>query len=415
MRSRISRALSCALIAGSISACSSGGGYGGGGGTPPGPSGTTITLTVSGAAPTAAAVQVGAGAWATKALSGNGASFTVPAGTTTYGVAVVCPPIFEFIELLSINDTKTPVITCPANGTTSTSVSYDVSQIPSAAQARVYIGSAASFQSTTTGTASFTDAPSGTQDVALLAFPSGLSATDALAVKILRAQSIPGALSISALNGTDNTSSASIGLSGAPAGFTTQVNAWYETAGGAQLLIKNAGSTTSYPTVANADTLNGDYYLVQAFASNNTVSGVNQVGASQTFSTPQSVSLTFPSPMTYAAPAAAQYPTFAVPAYSGFTVSGPTAFLFGAFAPMQNEITVATTSTYLSSVGNSLAFPNLSSLAGFFSEPTHGNAEDWLVEEATSTNLNGNYLFSFPYANNGTQQYALVSGQFTVP
>ncbi|HEV3154626.1 MAG TPA: hypothetical protein VGZ02_12545 [Candidatus Baltobacteraceae bacterium] len=401
------------LLCFALPACNSGGSSGGGGSPPNPPSGTTITFSVTGNGASAAAAKIGTGAWASLTLSGNAATFTLPNGTSTYGVAIVCDSIFEFIELLSTSDTTTPSINCPVSGTTATSVSYDVSQIPGATSAHIYVGNAASFQNSVAGAATFNDAPSGTQDLAAIAFGAG--ATDALAVKIQRGVTVTSALGpLTALNNTDTTSTATVALAGVPSGFNTQVNAWYITKGGAQLTIKDAGSTATYPTVAAADTQSGDYYYLQTFATNTSGSSLSQVGTSQTFSSAQNVSLTFPAPLTYSAPAAAQYPTFAVPSYNGFTISGSTAFIFGAFAPMQNEIIVGTTSSYLSTVGNSLAFPNLSSLPGFLSEPASGHAEDWMAQVFSST-VAGNYLFQLPFPNNAMQQYALASGQFTVP
>jgi hypothetical protein len=48
------------------------------------------------------------------------------------------------------------------------------------------------------------------------------------------------------------------------------------------------------------------------------------------------------------------------------------------------------------------------------SEPASGHAEDWMAQVFSST-VAGNYLFQLPFPNNAMQQYALASGQFTVP
>ena len=178
-------ALSWIVAAVALTAC------GGGSSAPaPAPGGTAITLTVVGGAPSAAAMQIGGGAWTNLAMSGSSGTFNLPAGATTYGAAIVCNGFTEYIVLLTVSDTRSPSIACPAPGTSVAAVAYDVSAIPGAQKANVYIGSAASFQNTATGTANFTTAPAGTQDVAVVGF--GAAGTDADAVKIQRGVSVPG-------------------------------------------------------------------------------------------------------------------------------------------------------------------------------------------------------------------------------
>ena len=394
--------------------CNTGGGGSGGGNPPTPPPGTTITLTVTGNAPAAAAMQTGSGSWSKLTMTGQSGSFTLPSGTGTYGVAIVCDTLFEFIEELTVSDTKSPTIFCPQTGTMTPTVSYNLANIPLATHATVYVNSISGSGNTVSGSVPFTGAPSGAQDISVIAYAN--AGTDALAVKIARAVNVSNGLigPITPVNGVDTTGTSALALSPPPLGYTTQVNAWYNTQAGALIEIKNAGSTASYPAVAAADSITGDYYYLQAFATQTNGTNLSQVGESQTFTSPLAASMTFPAPMTYAAPTPAQYPTFVTPAYSGFTASGTTTFQFGAFAPMQNEIVVGTSATYLAAVGNSFVFPNLSGVTGFLHEPASGLAEDWFAQE-TVESAPGNYLAQTPLPNNDTLQYALVSGQYTVP
>jgi hypothetical protein len=380
--------------------------------TPSGPSGTSVTLSVAGAAPSAVAVEIGGGAWATTTLSGGSTTFKLPVGTTTYGAAIVCAQFIEYIVLLTTSDTTTPSIQCNGTGaTTSASVSYDVSSITGAAKAVVYIGNTENSSTTLTGTQAFSSAPSGLQDVAVLAY--GSAGTDASAVKIDRGVNVGGTIGpVTAVQGVDNTGTAALTINSLPGGYTAQVNADYTTAGGATLLIKNAGPTTSFPTVAAADTAAGDTYFIQAFAS----LASNQVGIFETTATGGSTSLTLPTPLVYAGPAAAQYPTYTVPSYS-FALSGTKMYQLEAVTPFGPEIIAGTSSAYLATVNNTLQVPNLSALAGFstIAAPAAGNPEDWELQEAVVSSATTDYLFQAPFPVNSSAAYVEQAGQFTVP
>jgi hypothetical protein len=346
-------------------------------------------------------------------MNGASGTFNLPAGTTNYGAAIVCNGFFEYIVLLTVSDTKTPSIACPGPGTSVAAVAYDVSAIPGAQKANVYIGSSASFQNTATGTANFTTAPAGMQDVGVVGF--GAAGTDADAVKFQRGVSVPGPIGPVVAQAADATSTAAIVLNGIPNGYNSQVNVNYVTAGGAALSIKQAGGTSTYPTVAAADSLPGDQYQIQSYASSNGAL-INQVGAYQTFASPQSVTLNLPTPLTYTGPAPARYPTYTPPAYT-FDLAGTTAYQFGAITPFGPAIYVGTSAAYLATVGNTLQIPNLSSLVAFASitPPASGSAEDWSLEESVTSGATNNYLFQPPFPVNTTALTVYASGQYTVP
>ncbi len=398
----------------SITPGGSGGSGGGGvGSTPtPPPGGTAITLTVTGgASPSVAAVQSGTGTWTKIAMTGSTATFTVPAGTARYGVAIVCGKS-ELIEMLTVTDSLNPSITCGGAGGTSQSLGFDASGINNATNADLYVGSAFQEETIPKGTGDVRSAPAGTQDVSLIAYDNN---GDPLAVKIERGVNITGGPMPAIVDtNADLTGKATLTMSAPPSGFTATVNDWYQTAGGADLELQDQAAMTWFPTLAAADAQNGDVYHIEAFAASNGAIP-NEVGVFSTFSKAANQTLTFPAPLSYGGPVPAQYPAFSVPEYGGFNITGNAAYEFAIFGS-SSSIEIGASPQYLKINGDTLTVPDLSSLGGFISAPSSGNRETWILgERMTTTPLDGNYLGRQPPSSNSLLEYAQEAGEFTVP
>src|SRR5207248_9933685 len=84
--------------------------------TPP----LTVTIKVTGAAPSALASQVDGGAWSSLTINGSSGTFTVPSARSNYAVAVRCPfsstanPNEQQLVIeANASDIAVPTFTCP--------------------------------------------------------------------------------------------------------------------------------------------------------------------------------------------------------------------------------------------------------------------------------------------------------------
>jgi hypothetical protein len=383
------RAFVSALLISAIAACGGGGGSGGGGGGVT-PSGTTVSVTLVGATPTAVAVASGTtGSFTPITLSsGNTFNVVVPAGTTTYRVAVACPPLLvmgtliqETVYEAAIGDgTAFSVEPCFAFPTASATITgaFDVSAIPGATQAWIIAASGSASVSATSGTFSFATT-SGTNDVAVEARDA---TSKLLAVKIVRAQSAPGAANggaTIALSAADTLVSTAVTINAIPAGYslTPALNPSFITANGTRLNLPSV-SPSQYSSVASADTIATDYYQVNT---NDSPGNGNLIGT--TVSSAAAVTaLTNPAPLTYAGPTAAAWPSFAL-SYSGYTGLAAINYFGQISWPIgvstQDEIAVYATPAFLGAT-TTVVMPDLSALSGFFNHPVTGTTINWLVE-----------------------------------
>ena len=198
-------------------------------GTPPG--NTSVSYNFTGGTPTAAAVQVGAGSFAAATLQSGALSVTIPDGTTNYSVAYVCPPIpgfgntvtSEFVIQASTADGTSFNVSCQGSTATTGALtgSVDATAIPGAAnvQIRGNLG-----YGTAVGASNGlfnVSLPTGTNDVALIVM-DGSPQPNVLAVKILRSQTVPGAVNngtVVTFQASDLTTSQPLSVTNVPAGF----------------------------------------------------------------------------------------------------------------------------------------------------------------------------------------------------
>ena len=140
-----------------------------------GTTGTTVTASFAGATmPSAVAYQAGTTApFQELAVSGSSVSFTLPAGTTAYGFAYICPRFLavnsysnESIIQATTTDVTSLSLACPSLSG-NISATFDVSAIPGATSALLYEGYWSHQMFETSGVQGLAGVPTGKFDVAI--------------------------------------------------------------------------------------------------------------------------------------------------------------------------------------------------------------------------------------------------------
>ncbi len=397
------------------------------------PTGITVTASFAGStAPTAVAYQAGTtGTFQTLALSGKSVSFTLPSGTDAYGFAYTCPTFLDgylysntSVIQATTSDTTSLSLACPSQSG-GINANFDASAIPGATSVLLYVGYYSDQTFQTSGSVSLSGIPTGTFDVALVAW----GANGALALQIQRGISISGytpTLTFPPMTAADELGTAPINITNVPfaassSGFSTT----YNTSGGLSIILPgsfNGLSQSTYPTAPASQSQPGDFYLIQAVANLPTQS----ITAFLSSSTASPLTVALPSPLnSVTAPTAAAFPTFNANT-SGFTVPGTVVNS----AQIQFQTTPSPTSTYYnvytyvtqSWLGANTTFtvPNLSTLSGFPPAPPSGGTETWNLYSTAGTPLQ---IDSTPLQQSGMEtltspmsvQYTVHSGAFTTP
>jgi len=434
MSSSSFRLLFCAVVVAGLAGCggsSSGGSGGGGGGNNP----TIVTYTFNSSAnsvpPAVVATQVGAGAYSLATLTSSKLILSIPYGETNFSVAYLCPPEvegtipptqlnYEYINQASTKDGTLFSASCfSAQSTTPTGVAtvqVNAAAIPGAAGVAVD-GYAMPWSSSTLD---FSAAiPAGTYDVPITVSMGEYynSYDNYLAIKILRSQTIPGALNggASVVFGTsDEVVPQTITYNNLPAGFfANSPLVLYYTAGGAGILLDLAGPSGQYLSVPSAAVQTGDYYLMsmgaQSLAGALSLGGGTGVGIERYTSSGGPQSVTLPAPWSYAGPTAAALPTFNF-VYSGFSgmsnVSQDANVTWGLETASMNEIFMDSTANYQNG-STSMTVPDLSSVSGFLTPPAEGTIY-WTADIAQGT-------LSSTNPPSGTIQYVSNNGTYALP
>lgn len=390
-----------------------------------------MTFSFDGATPTLVAAKIGSGAFSAQSPSSGQLSLSIPSGTTNFAVAYICPPYAngqpqitnQVVVEASIADGTTFTVPCYTTASTAQTGtltgSVDASAISGAsmlnidAQNGVNISSA--YVGSATGNFSLT-APAGNNRVAVLAF-SNTSGSNGyvqslVGVKNFNSQAVPGALnggSTVVLGAADATSPEPITYNSVPTGYSApSALVAYEMGGTSGFLAANQ-ATTQYPVVPAGAVQSGDYYAFTAFAHNSSTPSEMVEVVSNTSGGP--VSLTFPTPWTYAGPTPAALPTFNY-VYTGF--SGKTdviqsAILTWSIGTSLNDSLIVTTANYQNG-STSLTFPDLSSVAGFLASPAQGTTVAW----AAAIWQGGSGILQ-PATPNSTRVGAVNAGSYTEP
>jgi hypothetical protein len=387
-----------------------------------------VTYTFTGPAPAAVATQIGSGAYTQATPTSGKLTIDVPSGETNFSVAYLCPSLTagpfvnpEYINQASTLDGTAFFGTCnplPAQGGTAT-VQVDATAIPGAVEIDVGSGGGCGACDTFNGSAFLAV---GTYDVPVRVDGSGGIYGPPLAAKILRDQTIPGALNGGApvvFQSTDEPVAQTIAYDNVPNGYSLNGRTVvYNTAGGAfvQLELNNlGGSLTQYMAMPSGTYQSGDYYEFIVEADNASDSGSVVVTRYASSAAPQS--FTFPAPLSYAGPAPAALPAFNF-AYSGFSgmsnISQQAAIYWGVgtwpsegIAADLDSITMTATANYRNG-STAMTIPNLSSLTGFLANPPSGTTVSWTA----AFNQGDPFLTNPP---SGTAQEVSNFGSFTVP
>lgn len=420
MRSSLISTVVCTALVGVLTGCggssgSSNNGGGGGGNNNP----QIVSLTFNGGTPTAAAVQIGTGSFSAATISSNALSVSVPSGTTTYSVAYVCPAsngfTSEFVIEASTQDGTAFTLNCYTQSTGSATGTADATAIPGAANILVYAGNVNSGSvGSTSGTFSF-NLQSGTLDVAVVAVDGAVPA-NVLAVKILRNQTIPGAINGGTsivFQSSDEITMEPIAVTGVPAGFVSPpyMTVYYLTANGTTFLLNNNNSPTQSPVLPAAAVASGDFYefigdSVDVATQHSTTSMGQNIAAG---SLPSTVSLSLPASWSYSGPTPAQFPTltFNYPGFSGAATTAFTASIgWQPTATTLDGISVSATAAFQNG-STTVAIPDLTSISGFVPAPASGTTVGW------SSYISGGAAFPFSGAATSAGSFESVSNQGT--
>ncbi len=379
---------------------SSGGGTGGGGG---GSTSTTVSVVFSGPTPTAVATKIGAGSFAA-VTAASSVSLSLPSGTTSFGVAYVCPAQTQVVGLTSEQITSQVVaegttadgtsftLTCPstpATGPTGTLTgSADASALPGIkffnidAQNGSYLATASS--GLPVANFSF-PAPAGSDRVDVLAYNQILNGFEAsfslLGAKTFTGQTVPGALNGGnpvVLTAADATTPEPVTFVNVPAGFgTPTLQASFQHAGVNFGTVLAAGNLSSYPAMPAGLVGSGDTYFVEAEA-NNTATG-SAVATVSTLSAAAPLSVTFPPAWAYSGPSPAALPKMDF-VYSGFAGrSGVVQLGMLTWSPATGVMSryQRMVSANYQNGATSLTFPNLSAIPGFLAAAPSAAQVDW--------------------------------------
>jgi hypothetical protein len=250
--------------------------------------------------------------------------------------------------------------------------------------------------------------PAGLNDIAV-------SALDAfgnvLAVKIVRAQMVPGSINGGVpivLTTGDDVIPQNVTVNNVPPGSNTALVMNYRTVNGTVIPLQ-VQSTATYGAVSPGNTFGGDMYEFQAIGQR-----VNAaVGTTNFTPVGSSVSLNLPAPWIYAGPVPSQYPSFSY-AYSGLSGSAMLSYYaqvsWQSVSLATNSIGVFATPAYLGTL-TTVTIPNLSAVPGFVPVAPSGTLITWLAQI-----YGGSFpAYTFPPPSTAAISFAQQNGVYTQP
>jgi hypothetical protein len=421
MSGRFARLALLASALAFLAGCGGGGGSMGGGGNP-----TAVSFTFAGATPTTVAAKIGSGTFTVQTLAANKLSLSLPSGTSTFAVAYACTngslPTFQEVFEASVADGSSFTLPCLAplsTGPTGTLTgNVDASAFPKANLLHLAVDNGSTgFLGTIMADSNFSLAPpAGNDRVEVLAYDNaaqGLIPTPTLvAAKNFTGQTVPGALNGArqvVLAAADATTTQTLAYSNVPSGYAAPSTEVGFLMGGLNR-ISIADASTQYPVLPAGAVASGDFYEFVSTAMNSARPSEIMI-VSRSLASPGAVSLTFPSPWSYAGPSPAALPSFDF-SYTGFSGKNgvfDSALLLWSNSPVIGQYLVTASANYLQGK-TTVAFPDLSGIAGFMAPPPSGAEVVW-ASLITQDSLG----VSQPLASNATITTVGNSGQYTVP
>jgi hypothetical protein len=413
-------AVALVLITILVAGCAKGNGTFGGGSSP------TVTVNFIGGTPLAVATQTGTGAF-TATATGNQVTIPVASGNTRYAIAYVCPPVAglgtlnsEVVIEATTQDATSITTSCLGSPSTGAATGSASSSIAGTADIEI-LGNQGIGAKVGSGPFS-ASMPTGTNDVAAVAIDSS---NNVLGVKMLRSQTVPGALNggagIIILPPGDATTTQNLTLTNVPAGFVSppEASVQYHTANGTRFLLTNSSVSSTnpqpYEAVPTAATQSGDFY---SYESNTTDTATHNQAVGITTTTSSgggAFTLALPTPWTFAGPVAAKLPTFTF-VYSGFTglaaVADQAAIGWATGATTNNQITVLATANFQNGA-TTITIPDLTSLSGFFTPAATGTTINWVADIFGGSVQEFTFFPNTPA--NGSVQFVQNRGTFTQP
>lgn len=422
MRATLVRLSALASTLALLSGCGSGGNASSSGGNGSVNTPTAVTVTFSGATPTAVATQIGSGSY-TAVTPASTITFTLPSGTTNYAVAYVCPEQFfdpeiltvEYVMLASTQDGTLVSAGCTPEASVNglATLQVDASAISGAAFVKVGGNTLAWSGSTVSFSGWIAD---GTQDVPVYALD--INGT-VLAVRILRSQTIPGALNGGnpvVFNASDETALASIAYNNLPSGYTApSTSVVYNDPDGYLSISLGNHVSTQYRAMPSGAFQSGGYYKFTVGANSSTAN--NYVGVFQNTTIGGSQVFNLPAPWSFAGPTAAALPTFNFN-YAGFSgmsnVFNVAEMDWDVQVPPSgndytNEIMIEESLNYQGGA-TSFSVPGLSGVSGFISPAPSGTSVNW-----RASIYQGLDIYSAFTPTSGTWPTVQVYGSYTEP
>jgi len=281
--------------------CGGGSGNGGGGNGGGTPQASTVTVNFDAAnPPTAVAAQTDTGTFAAVSLQNGQLTFSVAPGVSKYAFVYQCglpadPPgegvsfSTEYVIEATTHDSTSVMADCSgavtfgspaASAPGMVTGNVDATAFTNVTSVRIF-GKQGSVAGIFTQGPFAVSLPSGTQDIVFMG--SGDGGTHA--VKILRGQTVPGAVNSGntvTFGPEDQTPLLGLAFHNVPAGnnlFAPQPIIEFNTANGTRFAMDTIPSPDFYPTVPPAAVQSGDYYAYGGVASTqNGSSGVQSVG-----------------------------------------------------------------------------------------------------------------------------------------
>ena len=389
-------------------------------GTPDTSQPETVTFTFVDNPPTTAVLQIGSGSFTPISAQNNQLVVNLPAGVSRYTLAYVCS-VFpdEFIIQATKQDGTAFNASCA--GLTNQDLltgSVDASQIAGATEVDVWGKEGFSNRIPASATLSNVFMPVGVNDVAFVATATPLGS--ALAVKILRSQTVPGAANGGnpvVFGPADLTTSQSITVNNIPAGFSAGTNVNYHTANGVFSLGDfggpPGGALSQYQVVPSAAAQAGDFYTFFSSAVGEAQPNFPIVSVTQQ-ANGGPITANLPPPWLSGGPVPAAFPSFPF-SYSGFT--GATVNEVGlAWSParlVNFRVIIIATGSFVAGNGHAVTVPNLASIPSFAPAPVSGTNVQW---GASITNVPLSAVTISPSAApSGSFAFVSNSGSFTAP
>lgn len=383
----------------------------GGSQTPPSPP-AAITFTFIDNAPTNAVLQTGTGPFTLLAAQNNQLVVNLPAGTSKYTLAYLCPTEFgtpntppstlggEIVIEATPQDGAVFNASCPRFQSGAVTVGFDVSQLAAVNSVQISDRLGGNVVSGGTAVTVPTTMPLGINDVGVIA----LDASNVpIAVRIVRSQTVPGAINggnLIVLGPSNLTTQQPVTVNNIPPGFNPPfIEAVYHTANG---LVPLNGSATQYSAVPSSEAQPGDFYVVSTSAEGTLGSNFSLIGVVQrSAGGPLTANLPQPWAFSGPVPVSGTFPKFQMD-YTGFTGAAGS-FDSAAVSWQQStffypSIEVIATPGFLNG-SDIVTVPDLSSLRGFFAPPT--------------TSLSGNIQWTASIVNVPLSN-TVISGVFTI-